>query len=1051
MLHAIIAGALRQRLILVVVSLVLLGFGVNAARHLSVDAFPDVANVQVQIATEATGKSPEEVERFVTIPVEIAMTGLPGMTDMRSLNKPGLSLITLVFTDESDLYRERQMISERLAELRDRMPEGVTPVLGPITNALGEVYQYTLELPGEGESKHTLTRDELIERRTLQDWVVRPLLRSIPGVAEINSTGGFVKQYETLVDPQKLHYYNLTISNVRDALSRNNANEGGGIMPQHAEQYLIRSVGLVRNLDDIRNIVLKESGATPIYMRDVADVRIGTEVRQGAMIKNGYTEAVGGVVLMTSGGNAKQIVSRVKERVEEINAQHMIPGGLRVVPYYDRSQLVDAAIHTVTEVLAEGVALVVVILFLFLGDLRSSLIVSVNLLLTPLLTFMVMNQFHISANLMSLGGLAIAIGLMVDGSVVVVEHVFATLSHAKADAHHDLSRREKVQNVLHAVTDVATPTLFGVLIIILVFLPLMTLEGMEGKMFAPLAYTIAIALAISLVLSLTLSPVLCTYLLKGGKEDDTLLVRIIRKPYTRMLGWATHHRKSMIIGTAVLFLGSLCLFPFLGTSFIPEMQEGTLSPNADRVPNISLEESLNMERQMQRQMMKVRGVENVVSRVGRGESPADPAGPNEADVLASLTPFDDRPRGMTQDKVAEEIRQGLASLPGINLVMSQPISDRVDEMVSGVRADVAVMLYGDDLDELVSKANDIARVATGLKGTQDTRVDRVGGQQYLTIDIDRGAIARYGLNASDVNDVIATAIAGKSATEIYEGERRFSGVVRLPSRLRDSVEDVRELQVSAPSGPRVPLKDLATVKVVEGPALINRSMGKRRIVVGVNVEGRDLGGYVKELQQQVAQQVPLPAGYTIEWGGQFHNMERALRHLMIIVPITVAAIFFLLFVLFRSVRYAGLIITVLPLASIGGIIGLFVTGQYLSVPASVGFIALWGIAVLNGVVLVSYIKKLRLQGHSQEDAIREGTALRLRPVMMTATVAALGLVPFLFASGPGSEIQRPLAIVVIGGLVTSTALTLLLVPVLYPIFEGRETPVEEEDETLATA
>jgi cobalt-zinc-cadmium resistance protein CzcA len=507
MLEGIIAGALRQRLILVVVALVMVGFGINAAKHLSVDAFPDVANVQVQIATEAPGKSPEEVERFVTIPIEISMTGLPGMTDMRSLNKPGLSLITLVFTDESDLYRERQMVSERLAELRDRMPEGVTPVLGPITNALGEVYQYTLERPGETESKHVLTRDELIERRTLQDWVVRPLLRSISGVAEINSTGGFVKQYETLVDPQKLHYYNLTINQVRDALAHNNANEGGGVLPQHAEQYLIRSVGLIRNLDDIRNIVLKESAGTPVYIRDVAEVRIGTEVRYGAMMKNGYTEAVGGVVLMTSGGNAKEIVSRVKERVEEINSKHMIPDGLRVVAYYDRSQLVDAAIHTVSEVLGEGVIFVVVILFLFLGDLRSSFIVSANLVLTPLLTFLVMNQLHISANLMSLGGLAIAIGLMVDGSVVVVENVFGKLSHATHGSHGPVSTKSKMHAVLDAVKEVATPTVFGVTIIILVFLPLMTLEGMEGKMFAPLAYTIAIALAISLVLSLTLSPI----------------------------------------------------------------------------------------------------------------------------------------------------------------------------------------------------------------------------------------------------------------------------------------------------------------------------------------------------------------------------------------------------------------------------------------------------------------------------------------------------------------------------------------------------------------
>ena len=1045
MLQAIIAGALRQRLILVVVTLILVGFGLNAAQHLSVDAFPDVANVQVQIATEAAGKSPEEVERFVTIPIEIAMTGLPGMTDMRSLNKPGLSLITLVFTDESDLFRERQMVSERLSELRDRMPQGVTPILGPITNALGEVYQYTLEMPGEAETKRPLTHDELIARRTFQDWVVRPLLRSVPGVAEINSTGGFVKQYETLVDPQKLHYYDLSIDDVLSALARNNANAGGGVLPQHAEQYLIRSVGLVHDLDDIRNIVLKETKATPVYVRDVAEVRIGTEVRYGAMIKNGYTEAVGGVVLMTSGGNAKEIVSRVKERVADINRRHMIPGGLQIVPYYDRSQLVDAAIHTVTEVLAEGIVFVVIILFLFLGDLRSSLIVSANLVLTPLLTFLVMNHVGLSANLMSLGGLAIAIGLMVDGSVVVVENVFARLSHARhANRHGDLPPN-KLDIVLAAVQEVATPTLFGVTIIILVFLPLMTLEGMEGKMFSPLAYTIAIALAISLVLSLTLSPVLSSYLLKGGSEDDTWLVRLLRKPYTRLLQKAFDHRKATVVAVVAIFLASLCLLPFLGTSFIPEMQEGTLSPNADRVPNISLDESLKMEKTMQGLMLKVKGVQNVVSRVGRGESPADPAGPNEADVLASLTPYDERPRGMTQDKIAEQIRERLAALPGINLVMSQPISDRVDEMVSGVRADVAVMLYGDDLDALVQKANEIAKVATGIQGTQDTRVDRVGGQQYLTIDIDRNAIARYGLNAADVNDVIEAAIAGKSATEIYEGERRFSGVVRLPQNLRDSVEDIRELLINSPAGPRVPLKNLARVQVVEGPALINRSMGKRRIVVGVNVQDRDLGGYVKELQDKVDHDVKLPAGYYIEWGGQFHNMERALHHLMIIVPITIAAIFFLLFILFKSVRFAALIITVLPLASIGGILGLFLSGEYLSVPASVGFIALWGIAVLNGVVLVSYIRKLRLDGMSQTDAVFEGTRLRFRPVMMTATVAALGLVPFLFATGPGSEVQRPLAIVVIGGLVSSTALTLLLLPAVYAFFEGKAEPTFEPE------
>lgn len=1034
-MRAIIAGVLHQRLVILVVSLILLAFGLDAARKLSVDAFPDVTNVQVQIATEAPGKSPEEVERFIAVPIEIGMTGLPGLTDMRSLIKPGLSLITLVFEDGKGVYFERQLVSERLSELRDRMPEGVTPVLGPVSNALGEVYQYTLENPGDG--KRPLTHDELVERRTVQDWVVRPLLRTIPGVAEINSTGGYVKEYQTLVDPQKLRYYKLSIGDVYEALRRNNENAGGGILPQHAEQYLIRSIGLIHGVDDIRNIVLKESAGTPVYLRDVAEVHIGEEVRYGAMVKGGYTEAVGGVVMMIAGGNAKEIVSKVKERVAEINDRNMIPGGLKIVPYYDRSRLVDAAIHTVTKVLEEGIVLVVIVLFLYLGDLRSSIIVSANLLLTPLLTFLVMNRIGLSANLMSLGGLAIAIGLMVDGSVVVVENVFSRLSHK--------SRQTRLHLIRDAVAEVATPVIFGVLIIVLVFLPLMTLEGTEGKMFAPLAYTIAIALLISLALSLTLSPALSMFWLRGGSEEDTRFVRWLRAPYEKTLGWSMRNKTISVSAVVVLFGISLAIFPLLGTSFIPEMQEGTLSPNADRVPNISLDESIKMELQMQSLMEHIPGVENVVSRLGRGESPADPAGPNEADVIASLRPVEERPRELTQEKIADQMREALARVPGINLVMSQPISDRVDEMVTGVRADVAVKIFGDDLDTLIEKAREVAKVATSIQGTQDTRVDRVGGQQYLVIDINRSAIARYGLNASDVNDTIEMAIAGKSATEVYEGERRFQAIVRLPASDRSNIDDIKQIMVSSPNGPSVPLVDLASISVLEGPAQINRDMAKRRIVVGINVQGRDLGGYVAELQKTIYQKVPLPSGYYIQWGGQFQNMQRAMRHLAIIVPVTIGAIFFLLFLLFHSVRFAALIITVLPLASIGGVFGLFITGEYLSVPASVGFIALWGIAVLNGVVLVSYIRKLRLEGRSQREAIRQGTRLRFRPVMMTATVAALGLVPFLFARGPGSEIQRPLAIVVIGGLVSSTLLTLVVVPCLYAFFEGKPRDIADKE------
>lgn len=1029
MLQSLVDSMLRQRLVVAVTAAILLMFGVQAAQNLSVDAFPDVTNVQVQIATEAPGRSPEEVERFVTVPIEIAMTGIPRLTEMRSLNKPGLSIVTLVFEDGSDVYLARQLVMERLSEARGRLPEAITPVLGPVSSALGEVYQYTLERSDDGE--RPLSKAELTQRRVIQDWVVRPLLRSIPGVAEINSTGGYVRQYQVLPDPMKLRSFKITLSDVARALDSNNANSGGGILRQASEQYLIRGIGLIQNLDDIRNIILKEVGSTPIYLRDVADVRLGEEVRYGAMVKGGYTEAVGGIVMMIAGGNAKQVVGRIKERVAEINSRNMLPDGLQIVPYYDRSELVDAALWTVSKVLLEGIVLVIVVLFLFLGDLRSSLIVIATLVLTPLLTFAVMNQVGLSANLMSLGGLAIAIGLMVDGSVVVVENVFEKLSHGKP--------KNRLRTILDAVLEVGTPVIFGITVIILVFLPLMTLQDMEGKMFAPLAYTIAIALGISLILSLTLSPVLSAYLLKGGSEHETLLIRLLKRPFTAVLGAALRNEKKTIATTLVLFAASLALFPLLGTSFIPEMKEGSISPNIDRVPNISLEESIAMEMKAMRIVSEVTGIRKVVSRLGRGESPADAAGPNEADVMASLVPLDERPEGLTQDAIADEIRRRLAVIPGVNLVMSQPISDRVDEMVTGVRADVAVKIFGDDLDVLIQKASEVAKVAATIQGMRDTRVDRVGGQQYLTVNINRQAIARYGLNASDVHEMIETAIGGRVATEIYEGERRFNAVVRFPEDLRDAIGDIRRIVMHSPTGSVVMLENLADIQVVEGPAQINRDMGKRRIVVGVNLQDRDLGGFVAELQQKVAAEVQLPPGYYIEWGGQFQNMQRARTHLVIIIPITIGAIFFLLFLLFHSVRFALLIILVLPFASIGGIVALLVSGEYLSVPASVGFIALWGIAVLNGVVLVSYIRKLRQSGIHQRDAIIEGTLQRFRPVMMTATVAALGLVPFLFATGPGSEVQRPLAVVVIGGLITSTLLTLVVVPTLYRFFDQEAT------------
>ncbi|MFM8696135.1 MAG: efflux RND transporter permease subunit [Betaproteobacteria bacterium] len=1025
MIANMIRAALAQRLVVVVIALVMCGFGLREATKLSIDAFPDVTNVQVQIATEAPGRSPEEIERFVTVPLEIAMTGLPGLTEMRSLNKSGLSIITLVFTDATDVYFARQLVMERLLEVTPRMPQGIVPILGPVSTGLGEVYQYTLERPDDGQ--RDLTQEELMERRTVQDWVVRPLLRSIPGVAEINSQGGYVKQYQALVDPGRLRHYGLSVQQVVQAIADNNSNASGGILPQVQEQYLIRGVGLIRTLEDIGNIVVKEQGGLPVYVKDVAAVQIGHEVRQGAIIKGGYTEAVSGIVLMMRGGNAKEVVGRVKERVDEINAKGMLPDGLKIVPYYDRTDLVDAALWTVGKVLIEGIFLVIVILFIFLGDVRSSLIVVATLIIAPLTTFIVMNQQGLSANLMSLGGLAIAIGLMVDATVVVVENVYHRLGSAGRTVG------ERVRTVLDATQEVATPTIFGIAIIILVFLPLMTLQGIEGKMFAPLALTIAIALTVSLIVSLFLSPVLCSYFLKGGSDHDTKLIAFLKRHYLKLLDQAMGNGRKTIVVALALLVGSLALFPFLGKSFMPIMKEGALTPQINRVPSISLDESVKMEMAAMKSISEVPGVKMVVSKLGRGESPADPAGPNESDPIVLLDPKS----GRTQDEIDEDIRQKLSTIPGVQIVLSQPISERVDEMVTGVRSQLAIKVFGDDLRTLRDLSEQVARILRAVPGSKDIRIERLSGQQALTIEIDRKAIARHGINVADVQALIETAVGGKDVTTLYEGERRYSVTVRFPAERRSTVEAIGKLLVNAPDGAQLPLSSLARIELVDGPAQISRESGKRRVVVGANVEGRDLAGFVAEVQQRLDAEVRLPEGYRFVYGGQFENMERAMGTLAIIVPLTIAAIFFLLFLLFNSVKLAVLIIMVLPFASIGGVIGLFVTGEYLSVPASVGFIALWGIAVLNGVVLVTCIKRLREDGVELATAVREGCVQRFRPVMMTATVALLGLVPFLFATGPGSEVQRPLAIVVIGGLLSSTLLTLVVLPTLYRWFDDR--------------
>ncbi|MCG7755920.1 MAG: CusA/CzcA family heavy metal efflux RND transporter [Nitrosomonas sp.] len=1040
MLAAIVHFMLRIRLVVAVVALALCGAGIYAAKHLSVDAFPDVTNIQVQVATVAIGRSPEEMERLVTVPVEIAMTGLPGLVEMRSMNKSGLSLITLVFTDQTDVFFARQLVMERIIDVTPRLIPGITPVLGPVSTGLGEVYQYTIEHPDDG--KRALTEEELMERRTVQDWVVRPMLRSIRGVAEINSIGGYVKEYQVYADPNKLRHYDLTLTDVDRALASNNANASGNILALQYEQYLIRGVGLIASLDDIRNIVLREMDGVPIYVRDVAHVTFGGEVRQGASIKNGDTESVTAIVMMLRGGNAKEIVGRIKEKVAEINERGLLPDGLQIVPFYDRTIMVDAALDSVIRVLVEALVFVILVMVVCLGNFRISLVVCATLIITPLVTFMIMNYFGIPANLMSLGGLTIAIGLMVDPTVVVVENIFLRLSHATGD-------EPKIVTIAKAAAEVGAPVIYGIVIIVLVFLPLMTLEGMEGKMFSPLAITISISLLVALVVSVVLSPVLCDYALKGGSEKDTKIVAILKTLYLRLLYLALRNPK----GTALVSLGSLVLavglYPLLGKSFIPIMKEGSITPVIIRAPSISLDEAIKIETEAMKAIAAIPGVKSVVSKLGRGDTPADPSSQNESDPIADL---DLAGSGRTQAEIEEDIRKALTVLPGVNIVISQPIAQRVDEMVTGVRSQVAVKIFGDDLEELRKLSEQVARIVKSTRGARDIRIERLSGQQELTINIDRRAIARHGLNVSDVNEMIATAVGGKAVTQIFEGERRFTLLLRFPEEFRYDVEAIKELLLRpaivgarggmGAGGMLVPLSAVAEIKVIDGPAIISREFAKRRVVVGANVHERDLGGFVAELQQRTAKEIKLPPGYYFSWGGQFENMERAMAKLAVIVPITFAAIFFLLFMLFNSVKLALLIFTALPFASVGGVVGLFLTGEYLSVPASVGFIAVWGVSILNGVVLVSFIKELREQGLSVSDAVKTSCEARFRPVLITAAATILGLAPFLIATGLGSEVQRPLAIVVICGLITATVMTKVVVPMMYGWFDDHkdETP-----------
>ena len=1036
MIDALIRFGLNQRALILMLTALVIGIGLWSFRRLPIDAVPDITTMQVQINTQVKALAPAEVEKLITFPIETAMSGIPSVEEVRSLTRYGLSQITVVFKDGTDIYWARQRVLERLQEARERLPTGLgEPVMGPVSTGLGEIFLYTVE--GEGKS--------LAELRSLQDWEVRPLLRGTPGVAEVNSLGGFEKQYHVTPDPVKLLRFGLTFRDVLEALEANNANVGGAYIRHQGEQYLVRGVGLVRNVTDIENIVLKAERGAPIYVRDVAEVGLGEELRTGAATERGQ-EVVLGTAMMLIGENSRSVSIRVREKLKEI--QRSLPEGVTIKPVYDRTRLVNLTIETVRKNLFEGGVLVIVVLLLLLGNVRAALIVALAIPLSMLFAVTGMVQGRVSGNLMSLG--AIDFGLIVDGAVVMVENIVRRLAEHQHKLGRALNGEERRHTLTAAALEVGTPVTFAVAIIMIVYVPILTLQGIEGKMFKPMAATVLLALGGSLVLALTLVPVLCSLVLRRRfSERENWLMRTLKRAYAPTLGLALRLRW-VVVGSAVALLAlALFLFPRLGAVFVPQLDEGSLVISAWRLPSISLPQSIAMQEQVEQALLEFPEVENVFAKIGTAEVATDPMPISLGETTVLLKPRKQWRTAKTKEELVERMQERLNQLPGQTYTFSQPIQVRLDELVAGVRADVGVKVFGDDMDTLTRLGRRIHKLITDIPGAEDVELEQVSGLPVLQMEVDRDAIARYGVNVADVLQIIEMAIGGKVAGEILEGEKRFDLIVRLPPQLREQIGELKELTVKTPDGALIPLSQLARIESVEGLNQINRENGKRRVAVQTNVRGRDLASFVADIQQRIEAQVQpaLPPGYHIEFGGQFKNLEAARKRLAIVVPVALGLIFFLLFSAFRSMRQALLIFSGVPLAVTGGVFALAVRGLPFSISAGVGFIALSGVAVLNGVVMVSYINRLREEGKSVADAVTEGALTRLRPVMMTALVASLGFVPMALATGTGAEVQRPLATVVIGGLISSTLLTLVVLPVLFRWFE-RDEPGEAEDDLL---
>ncbi|RON88659.1 CusA/CzcA family heavy metal efflux RND transporter [Pseudomonas fluorescens] len=1042
MFERLIQFAIEQRIIVLLAVLLMAGLGIASYQKLPIDAVPDITNVQVQINTGAAGFSPLETEQRITFPIETAMAGLPALEQTRSLSRSGLSQVTVIFKDGTDLFFARQLVNERLQIAKEQLPEGAEAVMGPISTGLGEIFLWTVEAK-EGALKDDGSAYTPTDLRVIQDWIIKPQLRNVPGVAEINTIGGFAKEYQIAPDPKRLAAYKLTLTDLVTALERNNANVGAGYIERSGEQLLIRAPGQVASTEDIANIVMANVDGTPIRVKNVASVEIGRELRSGAATENGR-EVVLGTVFMLIGENSRTVSQAVASKLEQINKS--LPQGVIAVPVYDRTHLVDKAIATVKKNLIEGAILVIAILFLFLGNIRAALITAMVIPLSMLFTFTGMFSNKVSANLMSLG--ALDFGIIVDGAVVIVENTLRRLAHAQQHHGRLLTRAERFKEVFAAAKEARRPLIFGQLIIMVVYLPIFALSGVEGKMFHPMAFTVVIALLGAMLLSVTFVPAAIALFVTGKvKEEEGAVMRGARRVYAPALAWVMSHR-AIAVGAALgVIVLSGVLTSRMGSEFVPSLSEGDFALQALRVPGTSLTQSVDMQQRLETLILaKVPEVERVFARTGTAEIASDPMPPNISDSYVMLKPKEQWPDpGKSRETLMAELQAAAAMLPGSNYELSQPIQLRFNELISGVRSDVAVKVFGDDMDVLNATAAKIAAAMQKVNGASEVKVEQTTGLPVLTINIDRDKAARYGLNVGDVQDTIAVAVGGRQAGTLYEGDRRFDMVVRLSDAMRKDIDGLSALLIPVPalSGAAnqigfIALQDVASLDLVLGPNQVSRENGKRLVIVSANVRGRDIGSFVSEAGEVIERDVQVPAGYWTSWGGQFEQLQSAAKRLQIVVPVALLLVFGLLFMMFNNLKDGLLVFTGIPFALTGGVMALWLRDIPLSISAGVGFIALSGVAVLNGLVMIAFIRNLREEGRSLSDAIHEGALTRLRPVLMTALVASLGFIPMALATGTGAEVQRPLATVVIGGILSSTILTLLILPALYQLAHRRD-------------